>query len=115
MDEGAFGRGQEGRFLWRVLALIVVWSIPGGAAGAAAGVALAFAGLGPDGTTGLMVQVVSWLIIGHLLAGMLAGYLLLADRSQREMAPDRAAFVVTVRCRTGTEHRAALRALSGKD
>lgn len=103
---------QEGRLLWRLVISIVLWSILGGAVGAGAGLALARAGIGPSGTTGTLVQAVSWLIIGHLLAGMWAGYVLLADRSHREMASDRESrATVTVRCRDRAESEAALRVL----
>lgn len=108
-------RGNEGRFLGRIIVLIVLWSIPGGAVGAGLGLVLAVVGLGPGGTTGTVVQVVSWLIIGHLLAGMWAGYVLLADRSHREMAPDRSPeFVVSVACRNKAEAEAAERILGTK-
>jgi len=35
--------------------------------------------------------------VGHLVAGMLAGYALLADRSAEEMPPDRPVSLLTVR------------------
>ena len=73
-------RGREGRFVWRVLVAIVLWSLAGAVPGAAFGWLLAET-IGPKGTAGLVVQVVSWTIVGHLVAGMLAGYALLADRS----------------------------------
>lgn len=106
------GSGHEGRFLGRIVILIVLWSIPGGALGAALGALLAITGIGPQGTTGAVVQVVSWLIIGHLLAGMWAGYLLLADRSHREIAPGRERSVtVSAKCRNETEAEALRRLL----
>ena len=106
------GSGHEGRFLGRIVILIILWSIPGGALGAATGLLLAFAGIGPEGTTGAVVQVVSWLIIGHLLAGMWAGYALLADRSHREMAlSGNEGITVSVKCRTDAETAAARRVL----
>lgn len=109
----ALAAGHEGRFLGRVVILIVLWSIPGGAIGAALGLLLAFAGIGPGGTTGTVVQVVSWLIIGHLLAGMWAGYVLLADRTLRELAPRReAAIMLSVMCGNEAETEAARRVLS---
>ncbi len=98
--------GHEGRYLWRILISIVLWSVIGGAIGAIAGLVLAIVGIGPGGTTGAIVQVVSWTIAGHLLGGMWVGYALLADRSHREMAPDRvsaAGATITVRCRNETE------------
>jgi hypothetical protein len=89
-------RAREGRFVLRVLVIIVLWSIAGGVIGAGFGSLLAEA-IGPEGTAGLIVQLVSWIIVGHLIAGMLAGYFVLADRTQREMSPDRPVSVLTVR------------------
>lgn len=86
----------EARFVWRVLIRIVLWSIAGAAPGAAFGWLLAET-VGPEGTAGLIVQVVCWMIVGHVLAGMLAGYALLADRSAEEMPPDRPVSLLTVR------------------
>jgi len=92
----AEARGREGRFVWRVAVIIVLWSIVGGVLGAAVGWILA-ATIGPEGTAGLIVQLVCWIIVGHLIGGLLAGYFVLADRSQEEMPPDRPVSVVTVR------------------
>jgi hypothetical protein len=39
---------------------------------------------------------VCWAIVGHLVVGMLAGYVVLADRSHREMQPERPEVVVSV-------------------
>jgi hypothetical protein len=89
-------RAREGRFLWRVLVIIVLWSILGGVIGAGFGWLLAET-IGPEGGAGLIVQLVSWLIVGHLIAGLLAGYFVLADRTQREMPPDRAVSLLNVR------------------
>ncbi|TMF06193.1 MAG: hypothetical protein E6I38_10655 [Chloroflexi bacterium] len=89
-------RGREGRFVWRVLVAIVLWSLAGAVPGAAFGWLLAET-IGPKGTAGLVVQVVCWTIVGHLVAGMLAGYALLADRSAEEMPPDRPVSLLTVR------------------
>jgi hypothetical protein len=89
-------RGREGRFVWRVLVAIVLWSIAGAVPGAAFGWLLAKT-IGPEGTAGLVVQVVCWTIVGHLVAGMLAGYALLADRSAEEMPPDRPISLLSVR------------------
>ena len=88
-------RAREGKFLWRVLVLIVLWSIPGRVIGAGFGWLLAET-IGPEGGAGLVVQLISWLIVGHLIAGMFAGYFVLADRTQREMPPDRSVSVLTV-------------------
>jgi hypothetical protein len=88
-------RGREGRFVWRVLVIIVLGSLAGAIPGAFFGLLLAVT-TGPEGTAGLIVQVVCWTIVGHLIGGMLAGYFVLADRSQEEMPPDRPVSVVTV-------------------
>jgi hypothetical protein len=89
-------RQREGRYLWRLLVLIVLWSVLGGVIGVLTGLVLA-ATIGPEGTTGLVFQVVCWAIIGHLVFGMVAGYVVLADRSHPEMEPERPQVVVTVR------------------
>ena len=72
------------------------WNILGGFIGAAFGWLLAVT-IGPEGTAGLVVQLVSWIIVGHLVAGMLAGDFVLADRTEREMPPDRPVSMLTVR------------------
>jgi len=89
-------RQREARFVLRVLVAILLWSIAEAVPGAIFGWLLAQT-IGPEGTAGLVVQVVCWMIVGHLLAGMLAGYALLADRSAEEMPPDRPVSLVTVR------------------
>jgi hypothetical protein len=88
-------RAREARFLWRVLVTIVLWSILGGIIGAGVGWLLAET-IGPEGTAGLIVQLVSWIILGHLIVGMLAGYVVLADRTQSEMPPDRPVSLLVV-------------------
>jgi len=89
-------RQREGRFVSRVLVIIVLWSLVGGVIGAGFGWLLA-ATIGPEGGAGLIVELVSWIIVGHLIAGMLAGYFVLADRTQREMPPDRPVSLVVIR------------------
>jgi hypothetical protein len=89
-------RGREARFVRRVLVIILLWSIAGAIPGAAFGWLLAVT-IGPEGTAGLVVQLVCWIIVGHLIGGMLAGYFVLADRSQEEMPPDRPVSVLSVR------------------
>ncbi len=79
-----------------MLVAIVLWSVVGAAPGAALGWLLAET-IGPGGTGGLILQVVCWTIVGHLIGGMLAGYLLLADRSAEEMPPDRPVSLLTIR------------------
>lgn len=116
MSEHHPAAGHEGPFLGRVVILIVLWSIPGGAVGAFLGLLLAFAGIGPDGTAGTVVQVVSWLIVGHLLAGMWAGYVLLADRSHSEIAPvGEVAIDVSITCNHAAELEAARRVLGSPE
>lgn len=87
---------REGRVMWRIVVIIVLASAAGTVIGAAFGAALALT-VGPDGASGLIIQVVSWAIFAHLLIGMWAGYLLLADRSEREIGRARPV-VLTVRC-----------------
>ena len=41
--------------------------------------------VGPPGTEGLIIQVVTWAIFAHLIIGMWAGYLLLADRTAEDL------------------------------
>jgi MFS family permease len=87
---------REGRLMWRIVVIIVLASAAGTAIGAALGVLLHVL-VGPEGTSGLVIQVVSWAIFAHLLIGMWAGYLLLADRSEREIGRARPV-VLTLAC-----------------
>jgi hypothetical protein len=75
---------REGGFMARVVLIVVAWSIIGTAIGAGTGAFLSYL-VGPHGTDGLILQMVSWAIFMHLLIGLWAGYLLLADRSGREL------------------------------
>jgi hypothetical protein len=105
----------ETRFLWRIVLIVVWWSIVGTAIGAAIGWGIWALGIGPDDTTGLVLQLISWGIFGHLIAGMWAGYLLLADRSKREFSPTTTArtdITLTVRCTTREQLQTARRALT---
>ncbi len=86
----------EGRFMRRVVVIIALASVAGTALGAALGAAFAFT-IGPPGTSGYVIQIVSWAIFMHLLIGMWAGYLLLADRSGREVR-NSGHVTLTVRC-----------------
>ena len=78
--------GRETAFIRRLVVIIVLWSILGGVVGAAIGLGLALT-IGPEGTDGLVFQVVCWMLIGHLTVGMIAGYWVLSDRTQRELTP----------------------------
>jgi hypothetical protein len=90
----------ENRFMGRVVLVIIGWSIVGAAIGAALGVVFAMT-IGPSGTEGLIIQVVVWAIFAHLLIGMWAGYMLLADRTGPELPATRATPVVMrVECAT---------------
>jgi hypothetical protein len=91
--EGA--RGEAG-FLWGVVVAIVLWSIVGAVPGAAFGWLLAEL-IGPEGTEVMIMYVVCMTILGHLVAGMLAGYALLADRTTAEVLPDQRTSILTVR------------------
>jgi hypothetical protein len=74
----------EGRFMVRLAAIIVLASAAGTAIGAGMGALIAYV-FGPHGTSGYVIQMVSWAIFAHLLTGMWAGYALLADRSRRDI------------------------------
>lgn len=65
---------------------------------------------GPEGMTGLVIEAVVWGIFGHLIAGMWAGYILLADRTQPDLPHDRASAVaqLTIRCPNEDAARLAL-------
>jgi len=87
---------REGMIMSRIVLIIVVASLFGTGIGAGLGAILS-ATVGPSGTQGLIIQMVSWAIFAHLLIGMWAGYLLLADRSEREIGRSRHV-VLTVSC-----------------
>jgi hypothetical protein len=87
----------ETRYLRRLVIIIVLWSILGGAVGALIGLAL-YAAIGPEGTAGLSFQLVCWALIGHLIVGMIAGYWVLADRTHRELSPGEPRTTLTVLC-----------------
>jgi len=82
----------------RVVVIIMLWSIVGAGIGAGLGAALSLT-IGPSGTSGLIIQMVSWAIFAHMLGGIWAGYLLLADRSGREIGHGRPV-ILTARCGT---------------
>jgi hypothetical protein len=83
----------EAPFLTRLVITIVLWSLAGGVIGAALG-ALLWLLLGPSGTGGLIIQIVSWIIFGHLIGGLWAGYVLLADRTNADLPHERQAETV---------------------
>jgi len=88
----------EAPFLTRLVITIVLWSLAGGAIGAALG-ALIWLLLGPSGTGGLIIQIVTWLIFGHLIGGLWAGYVLLADRTRADLPHERRTdTVLTIEC-----------------
>ena len=84
---------REARTMVRIVFIIAGASVVGTAIGVALGVVLHVL-VGPEGTSGLIVQVVSWAIFAHLLIGMWAGYLLLADRTEREIGRARPVMLV---------------------
>jgi hypothetical protein len=91
---------RETRFMGRVVLWVILASIVGTAIGAAIGAVLAYT-VGPEGTEGLIIQVVTWAIFAHLIIGMWAGYLLLADRTQEDLPAVSAPKTrVTVECAT---------------
>lgn len=93
-------REREERFLDRLLLIVVAWSIVGTGVGAVMGLIFNALSIGPGGTGGLLLQVVSWALFAHLISGMWAGYALLTTGESREpvrhMAGGRA--VVSVWC-----------------
>lgn len=86
---------REARFMTRVVLIIVFWSIIGAVIGVAIGAALALT-VGPEGTSGVVIQTVSWGILIHLLVGIWAGYILLADRTEHDVLPPPAELTVRV-------------------
>ncbi len=70
----------------RFALIVAAWSIAGTAVGAAFGAVLSYT-VGPHGTEGLILLVVTWALFAHLLIGLWAGYILLADRSDAEFTP----------------------------
>lgn len=87
---------REGRTMGRIVVVIALASIVGTAIGAGLGVLLHVL-VGPKGTSGLIILIVSWAIFAHLLIGMWAGYFLLADRTEREFRPAQPVTLV-IRC-----------------
>jgi hypothetical protein len=106
---------REGRAMVRIVLIIVLASIVGTAIGVGLGVLLHVL-IGPKGTSGLVIQAVSWAIFVHLLIGMLAGYFLLADRTEREIGRARAVTLV-IQCANidADTLRAELRRLGATD
>ncbi|MEO8456803.1 MAG: hypothetical protein ABI559_03220 [Chloroflexota bacterium] len=86
----------EARYMGRIVIWIVLASAVGTGLGAALGALFAYT-FGPHGTSGYVIQIVSWAIFMHLLIGMWAGYAFLADRSGRELR-DSGPVTLTVRC-----------------
>lgn len=85
---------RESPFIVRLVLIIVVWSIIGTGIGIVMGLVFGALGIGPRGVGGLLIQTVSWAIFVHLLAGMWAGYALLANRREQP-APVRTAASAT--------------------
>ncbi len=78
----------------RFAVIVAAWSVAGTAAGAALGALLSYT-VGPRGTEGLILLMVTWALFAHLIVGLWAGYVLLADRSDPEFSPG-AASMLTV-------------------
>ena len=74
----------ETRFIGRIVIIIALASVVGTALGVGMGVLISFA-IGPHGTSGIIIEAVSWAIFAHLLIGMWAGYWLLADRTHADL------------------------------
>ena len=75
---------REERFLGRLVLIVAAWSIVGTGVGAVMGVVFNALSIGPGGTGGLLLQVVSWALFAHLISGMWAGYALLTTGESRE-------------------------------
>jgi hypothetical protein len=101
LQHGVLPEAREANFLWRIVVVIVLWSIVGAVPGAAFGWFLAET-IGPGGTEVMIMYVVCMMILGHLVAGMVAGYVLLADRTSQEMPPNRPVSRLTI---TGVNER----------
>ena len=103
----------------RIVLAVIGWSVIGTAIGAALGAVLALT-VGPSGTQGLIIQVVSWAIFAHLLIGCGAGYILLADRTESDLPAVRDAtpVVLNLQCATIDETErltAGLRSLGASE
>jgi hypothetical protein len=102
-------REREERFMGRLVLIVVAWSMLGTAVGVVMGLAFNAAGIGPGGTGGLLIQIASWAIFAHLIAGMWAGYALLTKGESREpvrhLEGGRA--VVSVWCEVGSREAVA--------
>jgi hypothetical protein len=77
---------REERFLGRLVLIVVFWSIVGTLVGAVMGLLFNAAAIGPEGGAGIGIQIASWAIFAHLIAGMWAGYALLTRGESREPA-----------------------------
>jgi len=75
---------REAGFLWRLVLIVVFWSMVGAAVGVVMGIALVAAGVPPGGVTGVGIQIAAWSIFAHLIAGMWAGYALLTRGESRQ-------------------------------
>jgi hypothetical protein len=77
---------REEHFLGRLVLIVVLWSVVGTFVGVIMGLIFNAAGIGPEGGAGIGIQVASWAIFAHLIAGMWAGYALLTRGESREPA-----------------------------
>lgn len=93
---------REASFLTRLVITIALWSIIGAITGVGLGI-VTWIILGPEGTTGFIIQAVVWGIFGHLIAGMWAGYILLADRTDLDLPHDRATQLTVIEIHTSDE------------
>jgi hypothetical protein len=91
---------REAGFIWRLVVIVVVWSIIGVAIGVVIGIALAAAGVPPGGAFGVLVQAIAWGLFFHIMVGLWAGYALLTSgESRRPVARvGDGRVIVSVRC-----------------
>jgi hypothetical protein len=95
---------REGHFLWRLVLIVVVWSVVGTLIGVVMGLALNAAGIGPEGGAGILIQIASWAVFAHLIAGMWAGYALLTRSESRQAAAlPGGRVVISVQCSDASE------------
>lgn len=92
----------EASFLTRLVLTTALWSLVGAITGVGLGIVIWLI-LGPEGTAGFVIQAVVWGIFGHLVAGMWAGYILLADRAELDLPHDRVTQLTLLEIHTSDE------------
>jgi hypothetical protein len=98
-------RDAEAPFLGRLVVIVVLWSMADGSAA----MGLAQRAASARRAAGIGIQIASWAIFAHLIAGMWAGYALLTRGESREPVRRTAdgRVLVSVRCDGEAASRAA--------